>query len=135
MYICVCIYMFVCLFPSHPILASIPGLLPPPRVHTAHTIRCKTEGEGLDKFTRDVCRDLRYIGYAIHNLYGNINCVLHTRQDIVTAHITCEICPGLLPPFFPPPHLIICAMRVHGGGRSPGNKVIPSLLTRTAHAA
>ena len=31
-------------------------------------------------------------------------CVLHIQHDVVAACITCEICPGLLPPF-PPPHI------------------------------
>ena len=35
--------------------------------------------------------------------------------------ITCEICPGLLPPFFHP-RIKLRARIAHGGGRRPGNE-------------
>ena len=35
--------------------------------------------------------------------------------------ITCEICPGLLPPFFHP-HIKVRARIAHGGGRRPGKE-------------
>ena len=43
--------------------------------------------------------------------------------------ITCEICPGLLPPFFHP-RIKLRGRNAHGGGRRPGNEAAESCVTK-----